>query len=115
MGEKFYFITEPPHVAPFLIPEAMVAGSRVAVQCLVVQGDPPISMEWFHGENKAIKTPGITVTPLGEFVLTLLINEVKPEHEGNYTCKASSVPTKSSSSHSALLRVHGNFLHSNKK
>lgn len=104
------FISEKLKVAPFSIPKTLAAGSRMAVQCLVIQGDIPINMEWYHNGKKATLTPEITVTSLGEFVLTLLIDKVEPHHEGNYTCKATSASAESSAEHSAFLHVHGNYI-----
>ena len=78
------------------------------MQCLLLKGDGPIVLTWFHNSKSATSTPGVKVTPLGQFVLALVIENVTPEHAGNYTCKASSGPTISVS-HSDVLVVHGNI------
>ncbi|XP_071527560.1 cell adhesion molecule Dscam2-like isoform X6 [Panulirus ornatus] len=97
-------VVEPPQVAPFTLPGALWAGSRVAVQCVAVQGDPPVTLAWLHDGAAATSTPGVTVTPLGQFVLALVIESLRPEHAGNYTCQARS--PAATASHSATLRVH---------
>lgn len=92
-------------MSQFTLPESLPAGSRVAVQCVVVHGDPPVTLAWLHDGAPALATPGVTVTPLGQYVLALVIERLRQEHSGNYTCKASS--PAATSSHSATLRVHG--------
>ncbi|MCL4149339.1 UNVERIFIED_CONTAM: hypothetical protein GTU68_013862 [Idotea baltica] len=90
-----------------MLPDSLTSGSRIAVQCVLVQGDPPVELQWFHNHRLAHKTPGVTVTPLGQFVLALVIDKVAPIHAGNYTCRATSGRADSSDSHSSILRVHG--------
>lgn len=102
--------TEPPQVSQFTLPESLRAGSRVAVQCVVVHGDPPVKLSWLHDGAPALSTPGVTVTPLGQYVLALVIEQLRQEHSGNYTCRASS--PAATSSHSATLRVNGKSLFS---
>ncbi|XP_063872912.1 cell adhesion molecule Dscam2-like [Scylla paramamosain] len=97
-------VVEPPQVSQFTLPESLRAGSRVAVQCVVVQGDPPVTLAWLHNGAPAPSTPGVTVTPLGQYVLALVIERLRQEHSGNYTCRASS--PAATSAHSATLRVH---------
>ncbi|XP_042228251.1 LOW QUALITY PROTEIN: Down syndrome cell adhesion molecule-like protein Dscam2 [Homarus americanus] len=100
-------VVEPPQVEPFTLPESLWAGSRVAVQCVAVKGDPPVTLTWLHDGVQATSTPGVTVTPLGQFVLALVIERLRSQHAGNYTCQASS--PAAIVSHSATLRVHGNY------
>ncbi|XP_042865020.1 Down syndrome cell adhesion molecule-like protein Dscam2 [Penaeus japonicus] len=97
-------VVEPPQMAPFTLPGSLSAGSRVAVQCVVTQGDPPVTLSWLHDDSPATSTPGITVTPLGQFVLALLIESLRPHHAGNYTCEARS--PAATATHSATLHVH---------
>nr|XP_053639082.1 cell adhesion molecule Dscam2-like [Cherax quadricarinatus] len=97
-------VVEPPRLAPFTMPESLWAGSRVAVQCLVVQGDPPVTLTWLHNGNPATATPGVIVMPLGQFVLALFIERLQPQHSGNYTCQAST--PSATASHSGTLSVH---------
>ncbi|KAK7069521.1 hypothetical protein SK128_017934 [Halocaridina rubra] len=95
---------EPPQVLPFSMPDSLRAGSRVAVQCVAVQGDPPVTITWLHNGSPATSTPGVTVTPLGQFVAALMIEKVRPHHSGNYTCQASS--PAATAYHTAVLLVH---------
>ena len=101
-----YTLAEPPKVEPFTLPKALSAGRRVAVQCVVIEGDPPVDVQWFHNHRLAEETVGVTVTPLGQYVLALVIDEIAPVHAGNYTCKATS-SSGSSDFHSSTLKVHG--------
>lgn len=79
----------------------------MAVQCVVTQGDPPVTLTWLHDGSPATATPGVEVTPLGQFVLALVIEKLRPRHAGNYTCEARS--PAATASHSSTLRVHGNY------
>ncbi|KAK8720692.1 hypothetical protein OTU49_013154, partial [Cherax quadricarinatus] len=97
-------VLEPPRVAPFTMPESLWAGSRVAVQCLLVQGDPPVTLTWLHNGSPATTTPGISVMPLGQFVVALFIERLRAHHSGNYTCQAST--PAATASHSSTLSVH---------
>lgn len=98
-------------MAPFNLPDSLVVGSRMAVQCVLDRGDPPVRLLWLHDDRPATELPEVTVTPLGQFVLALVIEEVKPQHAGNYTCKASGHSGREviDATHSSMLLVHGTF------
>ncbi|XP_022237135.1 Down syndrome cell adhesion molecule homolog [Limulus polyphemus] len=89
-----------PAIDPFSFKSDLYEGSRAAVTCVVVAGDPPISMKWLkdgrqlndgdHGTSVYVADDG--------YVSTLTLNNLSRRNNGNYTCKASnSVGTDSSS------------------
>lgn len=98
-------------MAPFSLPDSLVVGSRVAVQCVLDKGDPPVLLEWMHDDRPATELQGVSVTPLGQYVLALVIEEVRTQHAGNYTCKASGRSGNGviDAVHSSMLFVHGTF------
>jgi len=101
---------EPPSVAPFTLPDSLVVGSRFGVQCVLEKGDPPVQLTWLHNGEPATNLPGVTVTPLGRFNQALVIEEIKADHAGNYTCKATSGTgdgKKFEATRTAALQVHG--------
>ena len=102
---------EPPRVAPFSLPTGLSTGARVAVQCVLSHGDPPVRLTWLKDGQMATSLAGVSVTPLGQYVLALVIEKVSPQHAGNYTCKASrhaeNYTCKDSSQHGDPCRARG--------
>lgn len=96
----------PPQILSFTFGDAPVnAGDMAAVQCMIVKGDAPTSLEWrFNGE---IVEPGlgISISPTNPRISTLSIEAVNAEHRGAYSCLASNPVGQTN--HTAVLNVNG--------
>lgn len=67
-------------------------GEPASVQCLILGGDLPMTVEWLH--NKKTLTPslhGISLSKIGKRVNVLTIESVGGQHAGNYSCRAKNV------------------------
>lgn len=86
----------------------MNEGDFAQISCIVTSGDKPLSITWsFHGVNTDSLgiDNGITTTNIGGRMSMLVIEKVKHNHQGNYTCQSTN--QAGTSSHTAQLRVNG--------
>ena len=76
--------------------------------CTVIKGDPPISIKWMKDSvaitEKESTALGLRVHHLADYTSTLLFESVRPDHRGNYTCKANN--TVGSDSHTSSMVHH---------
>jgi len=79
-------------------------GSRAGVQCLVTNGDLPLTIEWRKDGGPV--DSDLSLQQLGEYTSLLSIDSLKPHHAGNYTCLATN--SAAQASHSSRLLVNGN-------
>ena len=102
-------ISEPPKIVPFGFGnDVMNEGEFSQLSCVVSKGDEPLKLSWsFHGHNLT-SGQGITITEIGSRISMLVISSIDHKHMGRYTCKA--VNRAGSITHSASLKVKGNFL-----
>ena len=85
----------------------MNEGEFSQLSCVVSKGDEPLKLSWsFHGHNLT-SGQGITITDIGSRISMLVINTIGHKHMGKYTCNAQN--TAGSATHSASLKVNGNF------
>ncbi|KAF2352139.1 Fibronectin type III [Trinorchestia longiramus] len=95
----------PPQLAPLTFMGGNRAGLRAQATCLVLAGDPPISLRWYKdGQELAAGVGDVTITHPNEFSSSLSIERTLGNHAGNYTCSASN--SASSASSSAVLTVN---------
>ena len=104
----------PPTIMPFLFPNKLLnEGMRSAVSCQILEGSLPITFHWDKDGQKLLQDnnvesifslEGIVVRNNDEYSSTLIIDRLKYEHSGNYTCLASNAA--GSSQHSAELTVN---------
>lgn len=96
-----------PLVLPFVFDSGLVSGDRVGVACIVSKGDPPIMIKWTKDGRplRQLSLPGLSVMSNSAFSSTLMVDNLKSKHSGNYTCKATN--TWAESKHTAELRVNG--------
>ncbi|XP_013413706.1 Down syndrome cell adhesion molecule homolog, partial [Lingula anatina] len=80
-------VMEPPRIDRFNFPKRK-EGDRVSVSCMVSSGDTPITLSWLKDGQAIPLDLGITVQRLGPYMSTLMIGDVTPQHNGNYTCIA---------------------------
>ena len=74
------------------------------MQCLVTNGDLPLTIEW-RKDGGPVDTD-VSLQQLGEFTSLLSIDSLKQHHAGNYTCLATN--SAAQSTHSSRLLVNGN-------
>lgn len=105
---------------PFLFPNKLLnEGMRSAVSCQILEGSLPITFRWNKdgqplGASAAIQnglfaTPplmldGVVIRSNDEYSSTLIIDNLKFQHRGNYTCEA--INAAGSARHSAELTVN---------
>ncbi|ODN02698.1 Hemicentin-1 [Orchesella cincta] len=81
----------PPRIVPFSFGDGddpLEAGTHTSLQCLVDQGDTPLSISWvFHGQN--YHPDGVETTKIGKETTCYLLKHCPPFHAGNYTCVSS--------------------------
>ncbi|CAL8111483.1 unnamed protein product [Orchesella dallaii] len=81
----------PPHIVPFSFGEddyPKQAGTHTSLQCLVDQGDTPLTINWvFHGKELSSQM-GVETTKIGKRNNLLSIESIAPFHAGTYTCVA---------------------------
>ena len=78
--------------------------------CSVADGDLPLTLKWYRhyqlfmpeGGNSA---GGISITEIGSYESVLRIDNLRPEHNANFTCVAENFA--GSAAHSQILRVKG--------
>lgn len=81
------------------------AGDTVAVQCTVVKGDAPITMQWLFDGKELQAGDGIVITKAGQRVNMLSVEAVQARHSGEYTCTASN--PAGADTQTAVLNVQG--------
>jgi len=97
-------VTVPPKISPFAFQMDLHLGSRAGVQCLVTNGDLPLTIEWRKDGGPV--DSDVSLQQLGEFTSLLSIDSLRPHHAGNYTCLATN--SAAQASHSSRLLVNGN-------
>ena len=108
------FMTEKPSINPFIFGSDLKEGMRTTVVCSIVSGQSPFIINWFKNDVPIEQVyPRVETIRLGEFTSSLKIVDIKRNHHGNYTCKAS-IATASHifSTYTASLVVQGesNFI-----
>uniref|UniRef100_T1JES4 Ig-like domain-containing protein n=1 Tax=Strigamia maritima TaxID=126957 RepID=T1JES4_STRMM len=94
-----------PKIMPFSFQEDLLReGMRARLQCVVSEGDSPITIQWL--KDNAVIPPElyIKIQQLDEFSSILNIGQVTPKHNGNYTCTAKNAAT--TAAYSAILNVN---------
>lgn len=91
---------------PFSFGEgSLTAGQPITVQCMMLDGDLPMTLRWmFHGKELSSQM-GITTFRLNPRVSLLSIDAVAAGHAGDYTCTAQNVAGQTN--HTATLFVNG--------
>lgn len=100
-------LSEPPSIFPFYIERGVELGKRIGIQCLVTKGDAPIKIIWFKDDISlsSLHLPTLTITSVGEFSSSLLIESVAVEHGGRYRCEAHNAAAVAT--HDIQLSVNG--------
>lgn len=85
-----------PVIDPFSFPKSLQQGQRYTILCSVSQGDLPVAMQWFK-DGRLISSAsgllpdlaGVGVIHVSPFASNLVFESLRPEHRGNYSCRAS--------------------------
>jgi hypothetical protein len=95
-----------PQLLPFSFGEgSLTSGQPITVQCMIVDGDLPMTLRWmFHGKELSSQM-GISTFRLNPRVSLLSIDSVAAGHAGDYTCTAQNAAGQSN--HTASLFVNG--------
>ncbi|XP_021925400.1 Down syndrome cell adhesion molecule-like protein Dscam2 isoform X4 [Zootermopsis nevadensis] len=93
----------PPKISPFAFQMDLHLGNRAGVQCLVTNGDLPLTIEW--RKDWGPLDSDVNVQQLGEFTSSLSIESLRPHHAGNYTCLATNSAAQASHSSRLLVNV----------
>lgn len=94
-----------PVIAPFLVTPNLQEGMRSLISCLVIEGDPPIRIEFYKDGQLLVSDDNIKIDKSNDFSSTLLIANLTHNHSGNYTCKASN--QAATASYSINMIVNG--------
>lgn len=95
-----------PQVIPFSFGEgSLTAGLPITVQCMILEGDLPITFMWMFYGRELSSQMGISTFRLNPRVSLLSIDAVAAGHAGNYTCSAKN--PAGITNHTATLSVNG--------
>ncbi|XP_076306844.1 cell adhesion molecule Dscam1-like isoform X2 [Tachypleus tridentatus] len=78
-----------PEVTPFLEDVRLHRGQRYQLTCSASQGSPPLTFQWLKDGVALRDTSQITIRRLDVFSSMLVIEAVREEYAGNYTCVVS--------------------------
>jgi Down syndrome cell adhesion protein 1 len=105
------FLPVLPQIVPFNFGEEQInLNDWVSATCSVNKGDLPIQITWIltddSGQEKILSTDdGIVITRTNQRSSMLSIEQVKPHHRGNFTCRVSN--RGGGSQHSTYLHING--------
>lgn len=83
----------------------MEAGQLVQVSCAVIEGDEPMSLQWYKDGMLLMSSSEYVVNNVDTQLSLLLLRKVNDQHRGTYTCLA--MNPVGSSEYSAQLNVKG--------
>ncbi|KAI1289732.1 Down syndrome cell adhesion molecule-like protein 1 -like protein [Halotydeus destructor] len=99
-------ILNQPAIDAFVESRALRQGQRYSILCSVSQGDLPLTIRWYKDDKeiKGTDMTGISVIHVSQFTSNLLFDALRPQHRGNYTCRATNAA--GFASYSSLLTIH---------
>ena len=109
----------PPTLNAFTVDSHLRLGQRVSMLCSATDGDLPMRITWYRNEiplsggsssgmgrdNRRSGSEGISITEIGDYESVLRIDNLRPEHNANFTCVAEN--DGGIAQHSQVLRVKG--------
>ncbi|CAN7998394.1 unnamed protein product, partial [Ixodes hexagonus] len=89
-GSTYVHVQVPPVIDSQMLPDMLTSnqGMNVKMLCSVVQGDPPVSLRWLHGDHVLSRSSSVSLQSL-EDSSVLTLKGVSMRESGNYTCEAS--------------------------
>lgn len=97
-----------PIVKPFHFSGELRSGMRTVVLCAVIDGDAPFTFTWRKNGNKIKEGKDLNVRSVDDFTSTLILTNLGPEHNGNYSCRVSNAA--GSDEQSNTLNMRGNVI-----
>lgn len=100
-----------PVIEDFKFDAKLQAGMRTRIYCNVAQGDPPLTITWLKDGRPLLMdqlVAGLQVREIDQYSKSLLMDQLNPQFNGNYTCQVSN--DAATVSHSAQLIVNGMIL-----
>lgn len=64
------------------------AGQSTSIQCIVILGDSPLSIDWLVNGETVSPNEDILISKITSKLSLLSIDSVSARHVGNYTCVA---------------------------
>ena len=116
MTEPTFIHSVPPKLNAFSVDKHLKLGQRVSMLCSATEGDLPMTIRWFRNEvplglsiddSLEIGDPRMSITELGAYESVLRIDNLRPEHNANYSCRAENRAGRTT--HSQRLLVKGKF------
>ena len=113
---SFSLQSVPPKLNAFSVDEHLKLGQRVSMLCAAREGDLPMVIRWYRDGSPIITSDsvfgsdtnrGISITEIGDYESVLRIDDLRPEHNANFSCVAEN--EAGFATHSQQLRVKGNF------
>ena len=88
----------PPKLNAFSVDKHLKLGQRVSMLCSATEGDLPMTLRWFRN-GVPVETAGgqasdhvrISITELGAYESVLRIDDLRPEHNANFSCRAENI------------------------
>lgn len=62
------------------------AGERLALQCAVIKGGLPMTVNWLKETSPATNAAGVHVKLINDFTASLTVESLTGQHAGLYTC-----------------------------
>lgn len=98
-----------PHILPFSFGEEILnEGDTASVSCVATKGDMPIGLTFYHNNIPVIDENGVVIMKSAKMI-ALTIENVRADHQGNYTCRASN--RAGQAEYTADLNINGYFLY----
>ena len=108
----FINVSVPPKLNAFSVDKHLKLGQRVSMLCSATEGDLPMNLRWFRDGVPVESRPQasdlrISITELGAYESVLRIDDLRPEHNANFSCRAEN--QAGHATHSQKLLVKGKF------
>lgn len=83
------YSTVPPKLNPFQSTILQLnVGDRASLTCSVIKGDLPLYITWSKNNNRIIDaSQHISIKQVDHYNSILVIENLGPDHTGNYTCQ----------------------------
>lgn len=82
------FFTVPPKLNPFQSTVLQLnVGDRASLTCSVIKGDLPLTITWRKDNRIIDATQHISIKQVDHYNSILVIENLGPDHTGNYSCQ----------------------------